>query len=126
MSVEQDGAGRGSLNFSLHDRVVVWGAGGHARVAADIVRLRGATVAGFIDDVNLSRRGESFCGARVLGADDLASLRGDGAGYGIVAVGDGPARRALAERLTTAGLVLAVAVHPRAVVAGDAVLGPGT
>ena len=127
MSLDKAGAfGRAPLDFNRHDRVVIWGAGRHARVAADIIRLRGATVAGFVDDVNLSRRGEMFCGAQVLGAKDLASLRADGTEYGIIAVGDGAARRALADRLTSAGLLLAIAVHPGAVVASDATLGPGT
>jgi sugar O-acyltransferase (sialic acid O-acetyltransferase NeuD family) len=121
-----DAEPRPCLDFRVGDRIVVWGAGGHARVAAEIVRLRGATITGFIDDVNGSRRGELFCGAHVLGPDDLVRLRDAGTVYGMVAVGDGAARRELTERLTSAGLTLATAVHPNAVVAADSVLEPGT
>jgi sugar O-acyltransferase (sialic acid O-acetyltransferase NeuD family) len=119
------GAGA-ALNFLPDDRIVVWGAGGHASVTADIARLRGATVAGFIDDLDPSRRGQLFCGARIFGADDLALLRGEASRYGIVAVGDGPARHMLTERMTAADFVMAVLVHPAAVVAGDAAIGCGT
>jgi sugar O-acyltransferase (sialic acid O-acetyltransferase NeuD family) len=126
MSLDREAAFPRTLDFAPDDHILIWGAGGHARVAAEIVRLRGATVSGFIDDVNLSRFGESFCGARVFRPEDLPSLRRAGTFYGIVAVGDGAARCALATRLLAAGLQLPVAVHPRAVVASDSVLGAGT
>ena len=45
------------------EKMVIWGASGHALVVADAVRRRGEfQIAGFIDDVNPGRAGESFGG----------------------------------------------------------------
>ena len=50
---------------------MIWGASGHARVVADIVRLNGAyTIAGFLDDVAPERAGETFEGSSILGRRD--------------------------------------------------------
>ncbi|HAM34315.1 MAG TPA: sugar acetyltransferase [Elusimicrobia bacterium] len=108
--------------------VVVWGASGHARVVADILRLMGRyRIRGFIDDVNASRRGEAFCGARVLGGQEqLDALLENGFRHMILAFGDCRQRLRLAEFASKKGFTLVTAVHPRATVAGDARLGAGT
>ena len=50
------------------DRIVIWGAGGHAKVvAATLRRLGGWHIAGFIDDSDLDRAGEPFAGAHEIG-----------------------------------------------------------
>jgi UDP-N-acetylbacillosamine N-acetyltransferase len=60
--------------------LVVWGAGGHASVVADAVRLAGEyEIAGFLDDLHPERRGEAFCGATILGGEpELSPLRDRG------------------------------------------------
>jgi acetyltransferase EpsM len=109
------------------DRVAIWGASGHALVVADILRLEGREVAGFIDDVAAERRGQRFAGAQVLGGREcLDSLRSDGVHAVLIAVGDCAARLRLADVVRQHGLELARAVHPRAVVAADVTLGAGT
>jgi acetyltransferase EpsM len=109
-------------------KVVVWGAGGHARVVADTLRLgRHHEIAGFLDDVRPERHGEEFCGALVLGGrEKLFGLRAAGVTEILVAVGDCVARQRLADVARAAGFALATAVHPRAVVASDVVIGAGT
>ncbi len=108
--------------------ILIWGASGHARVVADILRLEGRyAVAGFLDDIHPERRGETFCGAQVLGGrEQLAVLRKQGVEAALIAVGDPGTRLKLAELACARGYRLVTAVHPRAVVAGDAVLGEGT
>lgn len=108
--------------------LVIWGAAGQAKVVADIVRLVGSdNVVGFIDDVSPERQGESFLGSKVLGGvEQLEKLRRERVAKGIVAVGDCPARLRLSETLEIHGFELARAVHPKATVARDAALGPGT
>ena len=108
--------------------LVLWGASGHARVVADIVRLRGEhEIAGFVDDRDPSRRGAPFCGARVLGLAELVELRRAGVLHLLVAVGDCAARLRLAERARRDGFTLApAAVHPSAVVAEGVELGAGS
>lgn len=107
--------------------VVVWGAGGHARVVAEILRLAGYSLAGFLDDVDPARRGEPFLEARVLGGRDrLEALRADGVGAAAVAIGDNAARLEAAAFLRESGFELPAAVHPSAVVASTARVGPGS
>lgn len=107
--------------------IAVWGAGGHARVVAEILRLGGFTIAGFLDDVDPARRGEELLGARVLGGrEELEALLRGGVGAAIVAVGDNTARLEAAAVLRERGFELPVAVHPAAVVAATARIGAGS
>jgi UDP-N-acetylbacillosamine N-acetyltransferase len=95
-------------------RLVVWGASGHAMVVADIIRLTGTyELYGFLDDVNLSRRGEKFCGSLILGGrEQLDDLPRYGVDYVIMGFGDSQARLRLSEVVLSKGLRLATAIHP--------------
>jgi sugar O-acyltransferase (sialic acid O-acetyltransferase NeuD family) len=116
------------MNESTPLRVAIWGAAGHARVVADALGLLPAyRVAGFIDDVTLGRRGEAFCGSRILGGREvLARLGDDGVRCLALAFGHNEARLRLADELASQGFELPVVVHPSAVVARDAVIGEGS
>jgi UDP-N-acetylbacillosamine N-acetyltransferase len=108
-------------------KLVVWGASGHALVVADAVRLAGEyEIAGFLDDLHPGRHGEQFCGALVLGGvemlDSLWALGVEAIFFGF---GNCAARLKLADLVAAKGFSLPTIVHPRAVVANDAVLGPG-
>ena len=46
----------------LKTGVVVWGAGGHAKVVLDVLRLRHCDVLGLVDDTTAGRTTTSFCG----------------------------------------------------------------
>jgi sugar O-acyltransferase (sialic acid O-acetyltransferase NeuD family) len=108
-------------------KLFIWGAGGHARVVADIVRLaRAYEVAGFLIDRQPRRDGATFCGAPLFGGDDLERLGSAGFSHALVAVGDCAARLRLAEAVSARGFVLATAVHPRATLAADVAVGLGT
>lgn len=109
-------------------RLVIIGAGGHARVVADIVRLMGQhAIAGYLDDAHAERHGQAFEGALILGGleqlDRAAALGVHAAG---VAVGDCAARLRFAAAAVAAGLALPVLAHPSSVVARSASLGPGS
>ena len=110
------------------DRLIIWGAGGHAVTVADAVRRQGLyEIAGFLDDVNPARKGEAFLGSRVLGGGEkLAELRSAGIRRAIVAIGDNPARHRLCRVMEGAGFLLAGAIHPGAILGGDVQCGPGT
>ena len=111
----------------MTDRVVIWGASGHALVVADILRLEGREIAGFIDDVDATRRGAEFAGARVLGGRDcLPALHAGGVRSAVIAIGDCAVRLRLADVARQHGFALARAVHPRAVLAADVTVGAGT
>jgi UDP-N-acetylbacillosamine N-acetyltransferase len=107
---------------------VIWGSGGHAVVIADAIRISGArTVAGFLDDVNPTRSGETFCGASILGGrEQFDALKRGGISTMVIAIGDCDHRLQMAEAACEAGFHLVTVIHPRAVVAEGVTLGAGT
>lgn len=110
-------------------RTVIYGArpDGSAKVVLDIIRATGQQiVVGFLDD-DPARAGTSIAGLPVLGGSErLASLRQQERVGGIAfALGSNRGRHALLERARSCGLVPITAIHPRAVVAPDVVVGAG-
>lgn len=95
---------------------LIYGAGGHARVVADAIRVGGGEVAAFIDDHAAL---ETLDQAPVLDhlPTALAALPL------IIGIGNNRVRRDLADKLTA---LPAAIVHPAAVIASDVVLGEGT
>ena len=110
------------------DKLVIWGASGHAMVVADIVRLQGIyTIAGFLDNVNPHRRGAVFCESVILGGEEqLAWLSTQGIKHILLGFGDCQIRLEKSQYLLSHGFSMPVAVHPRATVAKDVIIGPGT
>jgi len=106
------------------ETIIVWGAGGHARVVGDVLRSSGLEIAGFIDDQDPARDGEPFSGARVFAS--LGAFRPGGSRKVLIGIGDNFVREKKAGEAEAKGFRLTVAVHPRAVVAPDVQLGPGT
>jgi acetyltransferase EpsM len=110
------------------ERLIIWGASGHAMVAADIVRLRDHyEIAGYLDDVEQERRGRPFYGSFVRGGrEQLISLWRDAIRWLFVAVGDCQARLALADVARENGFKLATLLHPQAILASDASVREGS
>lgn len=107
-------------------KVSIFGAGGHAKVVADILRLLGWEVVGFLDAVSPRRKGEDFYGSKVLGGDEvLQHLFASDVRSVVVGFGNNRLRVKTAERLADMGFQLLSAVHPNAVCAGDASVGGG-
>ena len=103
--------------------LIVFGAGGHGRVAADAAMASGAFSRVLASDCNPATwGGELLPGVPVLSPQDAAALPGPRAVH--VAIGDNPVRRDEAARLASVG-PLATIVHPRASVAASARVGPG-
>jgi acetyltransferase EpsM len=109
------------------EKLIIWGAGGHAAVVADIVRLdRTRELVGFVDDTGREAR-SAFLELRVLRTREaLAAMQQKGVREAIIAVGDCGARLRLAKAAKQMGFRLGLAIHPRAVVASSAKLGMGT
>jgi len=109
-------------------KLVIWGAGGHARVVADLVRRQTKyALAGFIDDAQPGRKGETFCEAKILGGRDaLAQLRKQGVRKLLVAIGDNPTRLKCAAAARELGFELATVISPAADVAAGTKIGAGT
>jgi sugar O-acyltransferase (sialic acid O-acetyltransferase NeuD family) len=109
-------------------KLAIWGASGHAKVVADIIRLRAEyELVGFLDSLNPERRGMAFFGAQILGGEEQLDLLLDrGISYLILGFGDCAARLKLANMVTKKGFLLASAVHPKATIAPDTQIQPGS
>jgi acetyltransferase EpsM len=97
-------------------------------VVADIVRLQGVYgIAGFLDSLSPQRIGTAFCGSVILGGEEqLDTFVARGIHHVLLGFGDCKARLEKTQDLLSKGFLLPVAIHPRAAVAEDVTLGPGT
>lgn len=100
-------------------KVVVLGAGGHAKVVVSTLRAAGAEVVAIYDD-DSRRAGTSVLGVAVLGVLDQAASSGH---PGILGIGDNAARARLAAHRH---MTWARALHPAAVVDDTAHVGHGS
>lgn len=99
-------------------RVLVIGAGGHAKVVIEALRAAGFDPVGIVDP-----RAEApmLLGVPVLGDDDaLPRLRAEGIEAAVAALGDNRARERAGEGLRALGFRLPAVVHPAALVSPSA------
>jgi sugar O-acyltransferase (sialic acid O-acetyltransferase NeuD family) len=99
-------------------RLLVIGAGGHAKVVVDAARLAGFEIAGVVGDPN----GRS----ELLGVPVSPTAEGIDADGFIVAIGDNRRRAAVFEEHAAGPLPAVTVVHPSAVVADGVTFGAGT
>ncbi|MCA9242603.1 MAG: acetyltransferase [Phycisphaerales bacterium] len=114
-----------SARKTATDRVLILGAGGHARVVLDILQQAGlCEPVGFLDN-NADIHGRRVDGLPVIGGiDALADIaKREHADGVIVAIGDNGARRGLARQVDQIGLKLISAIHPAATLAHNATIG---
>jgi UDP-perosamine 4-acetyltransferase len=105
-------------------QTIIIGAGGHGRVALDILQAEGHyKPVGFLD-ADQSLWGRRVAGLPVLGPVNLLpKVRQQRIGFGIVAIGDNRVRRQYAALLREHDFTLINAVHPRAGISASAQLG---
>lgn len=102
------------------EAVIIIGAGGHARMVADIALLRGDRVLGFLDD---SPNATGAYGIPVLG--DVAAFSAYPDASFIIGIGNAQVRQRLAQKLN--GVRWYTAIHPSAVISPLGVsIGEGT
>ena len=107
-------------------RVLVFGAGGHGKVVADVARAAGLQLLGFVDD-DPARRKAGLWDLPVLGWEEARERQWDGGRPAIaLGIGDNRTRDRVLERVRASGFEIATPVHPSAVVAPRARLGAGT
>jgi sugar O-acyltransferase (sialic acid O-acetyltransferase NeuD family) len=106
-------------------QLVVFGAGGHAKVVADIAHLTGTRVVAFVDLVDPDRRGEIFMGAPIATDWESAIARLDSRTRPVLAIGSNAAREDLQRRLVLAGHPPVGLTHPSALVSSHAVVETG-
>lgn len=104
--------------------IVLYGAGGHGKVIADMIEKGGQyVIAGFLDDTQTG----SVAGYPILGGFDAVSgLMAQGIHAVVVSIGKNAVRVHLQDRLIAAGMQPTTIVHPSAQIARGAEIGAGT
>ena len=107
----------------MSKKVVILGAGGHAKMIADIIIKSGDSVYGFLDD-NLTAGTKIMGQYSVLGKiNDCIKLQKDEELYFIIGIGNNYIRKEIYEKYK---LNYYTAIHPTAVIAIDTKIGEGT
>ncbi|MBR6134413.1 acetyltransferase [Candidatus Saccharibacteria bacterium] len=102
--------------------VVIIGAGGHAKVIADIILLSGDNILGFLDDNEEKQNSEVYKSYKVIGKiSDAEKYKENDF---IIAIGDNHTRETIAKEHQ--GLNWYTAVHPNATIADTVKIGDGT
>ncbi len=108
-------------------RIIIYGAGGHAKTVISLLRLLGWEIAGIIDDGVAA--GTVVSGVPVLGgAEKLPGLRADGIEHAVNAVGgigNYTVRWNIFERLRRHGFLFPNLIHPTAFVEHSVTLADG-
>jgi sugar O-acyltransferase (sialic acid O-acetyltransferase NeuD family) len=106
------------------DRLIVFGAGGHAKVVLEAVRASFPDCALAIIDDDPAAVGTALLGIPVSGGRDWLAEQWPGAPV-FPAIGSNAARAELIGWLGRSGRQVAAVVHPRALLSPSATLGPG-
>lgn len=105
-------------------KLLIVGAGGHARVVIDVARAAGFDPVAALDP---SSKVATCNGVGVIGDDDMAqSLFKDGLRHCAIAIGDNRLRAKLGERLAAIGYELPVLIHPSAILSPSVQVGDGS
>ncbi|HCC23168.1 TPA: hexapeptide transferase [Candidatus Falkowbacteria bacterium] len=106
--------------------MLIYGAGGHARVVIDILKAQHQVIHGLIDN-NPDFWRQDIGGVPVLGGDDILSkLVETMTNQIIIAVGDNKTREAKAAELSALGFQFSRAIHPTAKISRSASIGDGS
>lgn len=116
---------RGISEFTM--KIVVYGAGGHAKVVLDVLEKVGTcAIVGLLDD-SAELAGDTRSGYRVLGGSAIfRGLIEEGVKGMIVALGDNLRRRAVFDAARAAGFELVAAIHPSAILGSRVRIGAGS
>jgi len=105
--------------------VLIYGAGGHGKVVADIVERQAQyRIVGFVDD-NSQLWGKELLGYKVLGGLPILVSQGLARHPIVIAIGDNRARKRLVLELTAIGCTFTSVIHPSAQIASNVQVGLG-
>lgn len=108
-------------------KLLVFGAGGHAKVVIDIARLMGYQVVAVFDD-NEQKHGQFLWDIPIKGNQQalIALALQEKNTHFFIALGNNSLRLQLAQKFQQAGLQAATLIHPSAVIASYVSIGSGT
>jgi sugar O-acyltransferase (sialic acid O-acetyltransferase NeuD family) len=107
--------------------IIILGAGGHAKVLLDALRLQGKTVLG-LTDADGTKHGSSVLDAPVLGDDTVLKSHEPQKVLlvnGVGSIKNTTFRQQLFEKYKALGYSFASVIHPSAVIARDVICGEG-
>lgn len=108
----------------LVEAVCLFGAGGHGRATAEVIRRAGIyDVRCVVDD---REPPGTLRPLWVGGRDELGKIRSTGSAAGFVAIGDNAIRAQLTTLMVDSGFEMITVIDPSAVVASDARIGAGS
>jgi sugar O-acyltransferase (sialic acid O-acetyltransferase NeuD family) len=103
------------------------GAGGHARVVADLAALTAGLEIVGVADRNVGSFGEQIGGTKIVTTfADLPRWRSEGISLIALAIGDNVERERMLKEAEAHGLTCATLVHPSAILGTNVVIGVGT
>ncbi len=108
--------------------VLICGAGGHAKVVADVLRSGSplVDVKGFLDD-RVELHGTELCGLPVLGGlDEALNSAPVGGSALLIGIGDNRARERVAGKASQAGFKFATGIHASAQIGSEVEIGEGS
>lgn len=106
-------------------KVVVFGSGGHAKVAMEILQITGHEVVGFLDD-DLNRHGDIIKDLPVIGGrEQLDFLKEAGVTGVFIGIGSNKVRKDIADFIKDEPFESVNAIHPNAHIYDSAKLGKG-
>jgi UDP-perosamine 4-acetyltransferase len=107
--------------------VIILGAGGHAKVLADALKLSGREILGFVTpDTDV---GMNYCGKKVLGDDSIIEQYSADEIELVNGIGALPTKNLrwlLADKMRKQGYKFAIVIHPDAIITADVDLLEGT
>lgn len=107
-------------------RLLVLGAGGHAKVVVDAARAAGIyELVGVLDERARGRSGDVL-GVPVIGGPETIEQAEYSDCAVVVAIGDNETRARVASELKEMGRVFATVIHPSAQMGADVIIGDGT
>ena len=106
----------------MQKKVIILGAGGHAKVIADIIKKSKDEIIGFLDDNEDIQGKVIYDNKKVIGKiSDLDKYKKD---YIVIGIGSNKVRKAISEKYNN--LKWYTAIHPSAVIAHEVTIGEGT
>ena len=109
------------------EKIIVFGAGGHAKAVIDVIEKAGLyEITGILDSYKTP--GSVMYGYEILGDEQVIANRGEQINGGIIAIGDNYIRSQVVSRMTSLypDFSFISAVHPSASVAKGAIIGQGS
>ncbi len=110
----------------MFEQIVIFGAGGHAKVVIDAIEMEGLHKIAFLADADNALVGTTLQGYPVCSEKEGFVARASGVTRAFVAIGHNAMRQRIATAARGCGFVLARVVHPAATVARSVSLGAGT